>query len=313
MENQANIPPTYKAMLEEMGNQLRSRKTLLLKRTLLISWPYLLLIVAFFVLDSQDGLGFNSFITEENIFMWLLAGAGVVFLSVVYSVIVGFIFEIEKRIWVDAHFDNKHLEPKDSWRIAKKLFVPAFVMRFKIAFRYYVLPVIGFVAVVGIIVVGLAQMGLGQAAVVATVLSPFLAIIGIIIFSYYIRTKLRYVWFIFLDKYGTEYTHHQLIEEMNKLNTVSKSETFKKSLIANLGTDSVNLLANVAIGTISHGMSMFGKGGKLLGNLTQAYGQALSRQAADLGNIAGQYLIYRFALKEVYGKEQVVNEELYRL
>jgi hypothetical protein len=101
--------------------------------------------------------------------------------------------------------------------------------------------------------------------------------------------------------------------EMNKLNAISKTETFKKSLVANLGTDSLKGLTNVVVGTLAFSISRLGGVGEAIGSLTKVYGAELARQTADLGNITAQYLIYKFARKELYGKDQVVNEALYRL
>ena len=61
-------------------------------------------------------------------------------------------------------------------------------------------------------------------------------------------------------------------------------------------------------------MSVFGgEAGKLLGGITEIYGKELARQATDFGNISAQYILYRFARKELYGEEQVVNDSIYLL
>ena len=82
-------------------------------------------------------------------------------------------------------------------------------------------------------------------------------------------------------------------------------------LLTNLGTDSINGIIQMAIGSISFGMSTLGKEGALVGNLVKVYGQEAARQATSLGNIAAMYMLYRFARKELYGQEQSVNEKVY--
>jgi hypothetical protein len=141
-----------------------------------------------------------------------------------------------------------------------------------------------------------------------------LSLIALAVYSYYIKIKLRYTWFLFMDMYGTAYSYDALVAEMNKLNDISKSDTFKKSLVANLGTDSVKVLTQSAVSMISRGMSYFGgEAGRVLGAITQIYAQEATRQITDLANIAAQYILYRFARKELRGEEQAVNETLYQL
>ena len=103
------------------------------------------------------------------------------------------------------------------------------------------------------------------------------------------------------------------MDDMYKLNEVSKSDTFKKSLVANLGTDTVKGVAQLAVQGISHGLSLLGNTGQLLGNLVQVYGQEAARQVTDLANVSAQYILYRFARKAVYGEEQTINEGEYSL
>jgi hypothetical protein len=104
-----------------------------------------------------------------------------------------------------------------------------------------------------------------------------------------------------------------MMEELKKLNSVSKSETFKKSLLLSIGADSLNGIATLAIESISYGLAQFGNTGKLVGNLLKVYGEEASRQATELGNISAQYILYRFARKEIYGTEQEINENIYKL
>jgi hypothetical protein len=271
-------------------------------------------VITFFILDSVEGLDFSSFITDSNIFFWAIGGGALLLLMVVYTTVVGFIFEIEKRIWVDSHFDEKSLDQKDSWRIAKALFWPAVVLRVKVALRYYFVPIVGLFVLLALSIYAVfSYYGNTNNVLLGIVIAFILFLITVAIYGYYLKIKLRYVWFIFLDSYGRNYSYQAVIDEMDALNDIRKSETFKKSLIATIGTDSVNAISQVAIGTITQGLSMLGNTGKLVGSLANVYGKETSKQAADLGNIAAQYMLYRFTIKELYGEEQIVNDELYKL
>ena len=303
------MSPTYKELLEQVGTQIKARKNALLKRTLLITWPFMAIAVIGFL--------FNKFIdfrglpySYQILLMWV--GVLIIFSGLVYSIIFTFIFEIEKRIWIDSYFDQKNLSLSQSWKIAKKLFWPAAIFRLKIIFYYYLLPIVVLTVTTTLVIFGLYDVIPNVDVVVIVALLTVL--IAIAVYSYYLKIKLRYLWFIFLDNYGRDYSHTFLTSEMKKLNNISKTDTFKKSLLANLGTDSLSGLSRMAIGTISKGMSVFGgEAGKLVGGITGIYGKELARQAANFGNISAQYILYRFARKELYGEEQVVNDSIYLL
>ena len=143
--------------------------------------------------------------------------------------------------------------------------------------------------------------------------SLFVVPIGVFVYQYWVRVKLRYAWFIFLDHYGQDYSFKLLQDEVKKLNNISKSDAFLKSLVLNIGADSAAAVSNLAVQGITAGFGMLGNTGKLVGQVTRIYGEELTRQVTDLGNIAGQYILYRFARKQLYGDEQKINEVIYSL
>lgn len=312
------LPPTYKQMLQEIGKQLNLRKSLLLKRTLFISWPGLVLVALIWGWTKLDDAGMLDRVPETAIVPIMIAGGAFLLFAIVYMVIAGFMFEIEKQIWIDSYFDKKELAPKQSWKIAKKLFWPAFRLRVRIAWNYYLLPGLIF----ALLLVGLGYWA-NKSGVSATyesniwVLGTILLLVFLlvaVVYSYYIRVKIRYAWFVFLDIYkGEPFDTRVVLSQMNALNTASKSASFKKALVTEIGTDSAQTIANLAVSTIGWGMSHIPGVGEVLGGLTKAYGQELTRQATSLGKISALYLLYRFARKELFGSEQVSNEYVYQL
>ncbi|PIQ91522.1 MAG: hypothetical protein COV70_03285, partial [Parcubacteria group bacterium CG11_big_fil_rev_8_21_14_0_20_39_22] len=308
------LPPSYKEIFEEIGRQLKLRKSALFKRIFLITWPYILLIIVSYVLNLI--YDFKSF-SQDQTFTYLKILIPYLLVAAFYSSIVRFIFKIEKQIWIDSFFDKKNLEPSESWRIAKKLFWPAFAFRIKLWLRYYFIPIVVIIIAFGLLIqvfVPTFNSSNSYEIILNSSLILFAVfVIGLVAYGYYLKTKLRYTYFIFLDKFGTASSYKSMLEEMNKLNNVSKSETFKKSLILSIGANSLNSIAQLAIESISFGVSQFGNTGKMVGNIMRVYGEEASRQATDLGNIAAQYVLYRFARKEVYGTEQEVNENIYKM
>jgi hypothetical protein len=315
MENTTTTAPSYTQMLEEVGKQLKERKSALFKRTLLITWPFILLVVIGYLFDNFYDINSLNSIQQY----WVLGGG--IFLvacSVIYSLIVGFIFEIEKQIWIDSYFDQKNLALSQSWSIAKKLFVPALKFRLYIIWKFYIVPIFSSLVLLALLIYAATIVSRDAQTdsylFAGSMIAILLFLVGIFIYGYYIKIKLRYTWFLFLDTYGNNYPYQNLFDEMERLNAVSKSESFKKSLIANLGADSVKAITQIAIGTITKGMSQFGgKAGEAFGAVVNVYGQEIARQATNLGNIAAQYILYRFARKELHGQEQSVNDKIYTL
>jgi Na+/melibiose symporter-like transporter len=123
---------TQESILGEIGKQLSERRGLLAQRTFLLIWPILMLV---FVGPIVALLG------EENLQLWqILTILGFIIFAFCYQIVVGAIFAIEKRIWLDSYFDNRPLAPQQSWRIAFKLLRPAINLVFRTAFIYYLLP-----------------------------------------------------------------------------------------------------------------------------------------------------------------------------
>jgi hypothetical protein len=312
--NESNMLPTYKEIFVEIGKQLKLRKATLVKRIFLITWPLLLFVVVNYILNLT--FDFESFTTEQWLF-YLKFALPYLLLSAIYTVTVRFIFRIEKQIWIDSFFDKRDLKPSDSWRISMKLFWPAFSFRIKLWLQFYFIPIAIIIAVLVLAIqffVPIFNSSGGYEVILYTTLISFLVfVVALIAYGYYLKTKLRYTYFIFLDTFGKSNSYKLMMEELKKLNSVSKSETFKKSLLLSIGADSLNGIATLAIESISYGLAQFGNTGKLVGNLLKVYGEEASRQATELGNISAQYILYRFARKEIYGTEQEINENIYKL
>ena len=322
MENNTNTVstsdapvPSYHEIFAEIGRQFQARKALLFKRVLLITWPVLLFLIGGYFMKNSS---FYSTLTDPQRlkFAWFV-GVYVV-LAMLYTAIVSFVFTIEKQIWLDSFFDKKNLTSKQSWKIAGRLFWPALWFRIRLWFRYFTIPVLVVLVMIFITIksafLTTTTSSHYDVVLVSSVVALVVFCIALIIYGYYIRTKLRYGWFVFLDTWGVTDPFGTAIEEMNKLNEVSRSETFKKSLVAAIGTDTVRGVVNVAIGAMTRVISgLGGAGGKMLGGLVNVYTRELNRQVTDLANISAQYVLYRFAHKQVYGTEQEVNENIYKL
>jgi hypothetical protein len=204
------------------------------------------------------------------------------------------------------------------------MFWKAVLFRLNIFLRYYLWPILVVLAVIAaqiMFTVNVYEPAIAQKFVLWSIGIIGAIFIGLIVYSYYITVKLRYTWFIFIDTYtNADLNMGAILKQMKELNTVMKSESFKKALVLEFGTDSVAAVTSLAVSVISEGISkgaslLGGSGalGEMLGGLTKTYGQELAKQAASYGNIVAMYMLYRSARKVAYGQEQSVNEFVYSL
>jgi len=100
---------------------------------------------------------------------------------------------------------------------------------------------------------------------------------------------------------------------MKKLNEINKSEMFKKALVVNLGTDSLEAITNMMIGELHKGLSLLGKPFQLFGALFRSYSEVATKQVISLGKIAAIYVLYIYARQLLYNQPQEVNENIYKL
>ncbi len=313
------MTPTYKEIIKEIGAQIKARKKLLLLRTLMIMWPVLLAILAGYVASNIYGEQY----LKEIIFLFpnILYIIIYVVFAIVYMTVVGFIFEIEKRIWIDSFFDKREISSSESWSLAKKLLWPAIVFRFNIFFKYYFTPLVILLAIIfsPVLVYKNISEYMSQNIILTYGGIVLVSIIAFFIYNYYLRIKLRFSWFVFLDMYkGGTLPTYSIYERMDLLNVTAKSEGFKKALILTVGVDTLGAITNQlvvimteGIKAVSMGIPGIGEAGKMLGNMTQVYGQALVKQVTSYAEIVSIYILYRTAHQQTFGKEQEVNEYMY--
>ena len=134
------------------------------------------------------------------------------------------------------------------------------------------------------------------------------------IYAYYLRVKLRYAWFLFIDMYGTSnYSLGNIITEMNKLNMVSKTEAFKKALIADLGSDSVEMITTTVLDSILSGVGSMNRELGVLTSIIRVPAEEMASQTANFANLAAIYLIYQQARRLSNENIQFINENIYNL
>tara|TARA_Y100000310_G_scaffold208118_1_gene208651 strand:+ start:11862 stop:12836 length:975 start_codon:yes stop_codon:yes gene_type:complete len=309
--------PQYKGILKETGIQLSRRKKTIFKRTMAIIFPIAIVLVgiiisSYYLETSKFGLTGGDILIITAIFGGLIA--------IPYVSVMRHIFSVEKLIWVDSYFDQKNLTTKESWRIARRLFWPALRFKIYIFFRFYlpslflyvILLMTGFITTV--LVSEMMLVPAEAALVFFIVVYAGGAILLWLYYRYRIRVRLRYIWYIFLDTYHPEtLSYNKIVKEMNDLNNISKSESFKKSLVIAFGTDATREIVFIMLNYLQAGISALGRGATVFGSVLRLGAEETSRQFIDFAEISAFYILYKSARNERDNESQKINEYIYKL
>lgn len=307
-------PVKYKEMLAEAANQMQQRAGLLSKRVFLVIWPLLILIGILSVASLLSYEAIEKYI-EMIPFFWGVGFLGFLFLfAICYGVIMGMIFHTEKIIWIDSYFDGRNLTPEQSWRIAKRLFVSTLKLSMVVILRYC-LPALLLLGV-GILLLmplsGYIKTG-SEAAIFwggISIASLFLIPVA---YLYVISIKLRFMWFLFLDTYGTGISWHDFFAELKKLNSVAKSDSVVKTIVADFGAGTVSGIASMLMGGVQQGIGQLGPGAHIAGEIMGTYTSSVTNEMTSLGRSAAVYLLYCYAREQLHHTPQHINEALYKL
>ncbi len=298
----------YAHIIEEIKRQLVHRKRALFKRVALTSSPLIITAVLFgSSVKIQETYQLSD--TMHGVSMTI---AGVALLvSLIWFMITKRIFRIERAIWIDSFFDQVVLTDKESWRLAMGLFFPNIVVSLLIFARYHLVLILIWISV--LVLGGFAMGGGGTPDAGILILLIAAVPISFVLLAIYLKIRLRYLTFVFLDTYGTPgFSYNALFKKTREINHATKGDGFKKSLTVALGSDvaeaGVNMAIGGAIGAVSSSLPLPG----------QAVGQAAGIVASEVTAAYKQYIqettfyvYYRVGRSMVYGESQFVNNSLY--
>lgn len=303
-------------MLEEAGRQLAQRQSLFSKRLLFLFLPPSIIYGTLFFL-AKNYINEHTRDTNPELFKIVIIVFPIVaIITILYVAVIYTVFGAEKRIWIDSYFDGKNLSGSQSWRIARRLFWSILTFNFSIWLRFYFIPMIliaAFFVFAWWLLLTSSFVNSNVYLQIILLLSPFLSLFSFPVYYYLIKTKLRFAPFLFLDTYGPTFSYKEYFNTLKELNKASGSDSFKKALFLNLGTDVVNSVFEVTIDAMISSLPKAGKIGEAVEQTGRAFAGESIQQVTDFGKMAGFYLLYKIARKQLYGEEQRINEYLYKL
>lgn len=306
---------TFTETAKQIFARLNDRKYLLLQRALLAIWPALVTLAVAYLfwgnaLANEDGGGeiIWASIQARHYEGWIV-GALVV-ISMIYGALANAVLSIERVIWVDSYFDGKNLAPKESLRIARRLFPSAVRVWIWSWFKYW-FPVLAFLVLAGVAIAAAAFAGVDPLILVCAGVAAFAAFA---LWSFYVGVKLRNLWFLFLDHHdGSHVETRTLADELDRLNATMKTKEFAKYVLSVAGVDTLagltRLIASLA--TQVSGASKF-LDRTVVGQGVKMYAQTVAAQAQAFARVIAAYVFYRAARAHL-GLGQAVNERVYAL
>lgn len=305
---------TFTETAKQIFARLNERKYLLLQRALLAVWPALVTLAVAYafwganVSNENGGEAIWASIQARPIEGWVV-GALIVF-SMVWGAVANAVLSIERVIWVDSYFDGKNLAPKESLRIARRLFPSAVRVWIWSWFRYW-FPQLVFLVLAGAAIAGAAFAGVEP---VILLVAGITTLIVLAFWSFFVGVKLRNLWFIFLDHHDGAHVETRVIaDELDRLNATMKTKEFAKYVLSVAGVDTLAALTKMiaALAAQASGASKF-LDRTVVGQGVKIYGQAVAAQAQAFARAIAAYVFYRAARAHL-GSGQAVNERVYAL
>lgn len=306
---QQDIGPTWNEIFKEIGIQLRLRKSLLAKRVLWITAPAIaFFLIAKFAVQRKE-LQNLSFDTQIEV---IYLGTFIIIILAIATIIMTAISKVEQVVWLDSYFDGKNLTSQESLKIAKKLYGPWCKLQSKLFWRYYV----WIVAVIGMLFLLLCLFVLDfiPSIPVNMIITVWLALaigtgILTVFWVRYLKIKLSYAPFIFLDTYSGQTSPqfwNDFFLELDTLNEISKGKVFEKNVLMELGADAAVTLLQWISTQMTSGL------GPTVGVFLLA-GKEVGIRTIYFAKLTGRYVLYRFAYKTAHSTTHHVNEYIYNL
>lgn len=327
--------PSWNEIFQEIGRQLRLRSGLLTKRVLLISAPALAVLFLVQLITRLSNVSQWFANPDEALVQFsiqaILWGSIAIIIVVFITIIFTSILKIEQAIWLDSYYDGKKLTPQESWKIAKKLYFAWSYLQFKLFYRYYLwvwLSIFGslflwvYIFTISDFVNFISPGLIGLLFVVFIIGSGA----ALVLWSRYLKIKLSYVPFLFLDRYHGEKARsskfwNEFFNELRELNRVSSGESFKKNVMLEIGGDiSMTFVEYIAV-QMQMGFDLTSKilpgaAGAVLG----AAGATATRAAAEVAHriiffakLTGRYVLYYYAFQNIHGTPRHINDYVYSL
>ncbi len=298
--------PKYRDIMHQVRSELDRRKGLLFGRVLLLAAPYLLLPTLFYIIVSTVYKLHDSALSPSQESLLAIAFIGMA-LVLLWNFIIGRIFKIERILWVDSYFDEIPLSSSESWKLAASLFWPSLLLDFSIFFRYYAIPLLIAIAVaIGVTVVF-------QQSYIVYICAIILTCIGFGVYTFMIGLRLRYIWFVFIDMYGTPgYSIDAIYKQMYILSEQLQQEDFKRLIASTLTIDVTAEGADLGLNATINLIGMMGGPFRDAARMVQYVGSLMIRASQHYAKMVSYYMFYRLARQSLYGVDNNGSTSLYK-
>ena len=310
----------YKKSVYKVAAQInRSRAKLYLLNAYYVVPIILPIAVGLFLNES----GINSSVLDPGV---ILMYTGICLLLALIGIFfIRFKCNIQRLVWIDLSFDEKIKNNITKIKIPITVFLSALWFRIKVFLIYELLSWLFICASLASFIVfmeyldkiGLYQYSLYVSFSATTVLLCFSSWYAYYLYWY----KIRYIWFLFIDHYSHKgVLFWEIVDEMNKLNKISKTSEYFDNLKEDFGSASVykiqNTVSSLLRDRVPLNFYVDSTTKKYTNNLFSSIffrDRLIVSEVSRYTTLLTKYLLYKAARKIKYNEEQYANDELYSL
>ena len=306
--------PNYGEFIKQIKEVLRLNFKTLSVRVFFITWPIILLSMVLSI--AKESKSFIDFLLLYKSYVFTF-----VMFCIVYVFVAKHLFFIEKLIWTDSYFHKLKISYEQSFKIAKKMFWKSLKIKFILFFRYYFIFVVPYLIAFYFSIKKIHLLYLKYddfnmdiyyySIVLFTIVIPLILVIYIV----YMRIKLRYFWFLFIDNYSrSDFSYKMIIEKMNELNKAKKKETFKKALVMHLGIDFFQNFIDLSTYLfLGKAFSLFKSNNiNWLESAVTTYAKEVNQEIFHLSKSVANYVLYDFS-KKYLNQKDLESNNIYNL
>lgn len=239
------------------------------------------------------------------IFLYMLIAA-------VYFFIVNHLQFIERIIRL---YLNTAFQDSQTLQIAKKIFKNSLRFELSLFFRYYCVPFVLALVALGFGLSAILSFAFNESQDVATAfyklaVVPVAIMIIYLYMHYYLSTRLRYIWFAYLNNYGDSNFIAKAFTEMKSLNSISGGKAFRKILGTEIKNDMLADAVGFGTGTAISKLPVGGNLGNLGKEVLGGYVGGVVRDTASYSTLETKFNLYRESYSKFFNKDFTPNQKL---
>lgn len=234
-----------------------------------------------------------------------------IIIAAIYFFVVDHLQFIERSVKL---YTGSVLTDSETMEIAKRIFGDSVKFKVSLFLKYYLVPTL-----LGLITFGFGLFSIfsfvyneNQNVSIAFYKLTVVPIAVLVIWAYshyFLFSKLRHIWFSYLNNYGEENSIIKTFSEVKSLNALDDG-SFKKTITSEVKNEMVGDAAAFSVGTLASQIPPKGALGEVGKEIAGGYSAGLSRDMASYSTLEIKFNLYKTAYNKFFGRNLVSNKRL---